>query len=116
MKATDLYYMLNDDGYGFFLVTKDFWKEKMCIDDNELTAQYPEIFDFLPQWKDDKSKGFSEIAEGQFEYNEGLRRKTKKGIQILKSLGIQQIIWGQKNPVKEEVVNGITVKIRRNLY
>ena len=104
MKATDLYYMLNDEGSGFYLVTKKFWNEKMYIDDRELTAQYQEIWEFLPKWKGEKSKGFSEEAEGFFRYHEGMRHKTKKGIQILKSLGIQQVLWGRKSPVKEEVV------------
>ena len=109
MKPTDLYYMLNDEGSGFYLVTKEFWKEKMHIDDSELTAQYPEIWEFLPHWKGEKSNGFSEEADsvaagGFFRYHEGMRNKNKKGIQILQSLGIQQVLWGRKTPVKKKVI------------
>ena len=104
MKASDLYYMKNDEGSGFYLVLEEFWKKNQHIDDRELTAQYPEIWDFLPRWTGEKSKGFSEEAEGFFRYNEGFRPKTKKGLQILDSLGIQEVIWGQKAPLKKEPI------------
>ena len=97
MKASDLYYMLgeHDEGGGIWLVEKDFWEKNLHINDVSFGK---EIWKILPKW-DGENDGFSQDMESHFEYREGERQKTRKGIEFLQSLGIAQVVWGQKQPL-----------------
>jgi hypothetical protein len=100
MKASDLYFMRDQDdkSAGFFLVKKEYWKKNKHIDDHEFGK---EIWDVLPHWQGGKTKGFEETAEGYFKYYEGLKERNNKGLEIICSLGIQEVLWGQLNPLPE---------------
>ena len=87
MKADDLYFMRGDEDEegGFYLVTKEFWKANHHIDDSEFGR---EIWDVLPE-------EFQQDMESHFQYYEGqvdLRwQNPEKGLEILQSLGIQEV-------------------------
>ena len=107
MKPSGMYYMVNDCDTGFFFVSKQFWNQNMCIDDQEFTHQFPEVFDFLPHWTGKKSEGFSEVAEGLFKYYEPSAGKYgeenfEKGLEVLELAGVKEVKWGQKTPIKKE--------------
>lgn len=90
MQASDLYFMI-DKRSGYFLVTKEFWKEHKCISDVNFGE---EIWELLPRWTED-SEGFSQEAEGFFKYYRGFNSKYKVGLKILEDLGIEEIHWGE---------------------
>jgi len=86
----------HDEEGGIWLVEKDFWKKNLHINDVSFGK---EIWKILPEW-DGENDGFSQDMESHFEYREGKRQKTRKGIEFLQSLGIQQVVWGQKQPLE----------------
>lgn len=90
MNPSDVYFMRDEESDGFFLVTKEFWKQHKYIDDCELGS---EVCDILPD-------GFSQEVESYFQYYEGdFEENPEKGFAILQSLGIQEIVWGQDEPL-----------------
>lgn len=99
MKASDLYYMLaeEEDMPGFYLVSKDYWEEHVCIDDHSFGK---EIWKIIPEW-DRVNDGFAQETESYFEYFTGGKRKPSEGIKYIQSLGIQQVVWGHKDPLAE---------------
>jgi hypothetical protein len=96
VKASDLYYMKHQDG-SFFLVTKEFWKEHKHINDCHFGD---EIWDVLPENLANVIDGFEQISDSCFAYYENGKKKNKKGIEILQSLGIQEVLWGQAEPLE----------------
>ena len=88
MKADDLYFVRGDEEEeenGFYLVTKEFWEANHHVDDGEFGR---EIWDVLP-------KEFQQEMESYFQYYEYYENEynpnPEKGLEILQSLGIQEV-------------------------